>query len=222
MPTSMIKLIPAGRPGLDSRQPGHPNMSHFPPARASASTKKQQTVEVTSVQEGGLVIGQVVSAAASQTLQFLSCKLPAAELLMTRVDRVDDLDHTFLYGARVKEKLVRCQTQLTRGSITKEKVSLTLIDWGTTATVDFQSLFHLPQELAALRPAIGWFRMRGCGHVTAKDMERLMGMVVHMKEVDTGIFNCYHDGQLVNMIWEDHRNVDEDVAACVSIEDCQL
>ena len=64
---------------------------------------------VTCVQEGGLVAGQLVSAAASQTLQFLECKLPAAEMLMAGVDRVEDLDHTLLYGTKVKGELVRCR-----------------------------------------------------------------------------------------------------------------
>ena len=193
-----VKLIPAGRPGLDCRQP---NMSHLPPHPSRGGDSHQQArqvVVVTRVQEGGLVTGQLVSAAARQTLQFLSCKLPAAELLMTRVDRVEDLDHTLLFGTKVKGELLRCQTQLAREPITRKDVPVILIDWGTATRVNLDSLFHLPQELAALRPVVGWFRLRGCGHAGVMDFDRLVGREVQMEEVDTGIFNCYCDGDLIN------------------------
>ena len=122
---------------------------------------------------------------------------------MAGVGRVEDLDHTLLYGTKVKGELVRCQTHLTREHITKESVSVMLIDWGTSAVVTLQSLFHLPQELAALKPPVGWFRLRGCGQAGVRDMQGLVGKEVMMEEVETGIFDCYCLGQLVNKKWNE-------------------
>lgn len=175
-------------------------MSHFPSvAPPCAEEMKGQVVVVTSVQEGGMVSGQIVSAAAKQTLQFLSCKLPTAELLMAKVDRIKDLDHTLLYGARVNNELVRCQTKLSiRETHTEDSIPVTLIDWGTSHKVTLGSLFHLPQELAALSPLSGWFRLQGCGQVKVEQLETLVGKQVQMEMVGTGLFMCCYDGQVMN------------------------
>ena len=60
-----------------------------------------------------------------------------------------------------------------------------LIDWGTSDVVTLQSLSHLTQELAALQPVMGRFRLRGCGHAGVKDMQGLVDKEVLMEEVET-------------------------------------
>ena len=159
-------------------------------------------VMVTSAQEGGMVSGQTVSPAAEQTLQYLSCKLPTAELLMAKVTRLRDLDHTLLYGTRVNEKLVRCQTKFSsRETLKEDNIPVTLIDWGTSEKVALRSLFHLPQELAALSPVSGWYRLHGCGQVKVELLESIVGKQVQMEMVDTGLFNCCYEGQAMNVLW---------------------
>ena len=82
----------------------------------------------------------------------------------------------------MKGELVRCQTHLA-----KECVSVMLIDWGTSDVVTLQSLSHLTQELAALQPVMGRFRLRGCGHAGVKDMQGLVDKEVLMEEVETAM-----------------------------------
>ena len=65
---------------------------------------------------------------------------------MAGVDMVDDLDHTLLCGTKVKGELVRCQTYLTREHITKECVSVMLIDWETYDVVTLKLLFCYPSR----------------------------------------------------------------------------
>eukprot|EP00092_Neocalanus_flemingeri_P024466 GFUD01026531.1.p1 GENE.GFUD01026531.1~~GFUD01026531.1.p1 ORF type:complete len:140 (-),score=52.41 GFUD01026531.1:460-879(-) len=119
-------------------------------------------------------------------------------MLMAGVDMVEDLDHTLLYGTKVKGELVRCQTRLTSDPITQDSVPVLLVDSGTSIVVTLESLFHLPLELAALQPVAGCFRVGGWDQAGVRDMESLVDKVVDMVEVATGIFKCYYKGQLVN------------------------
>ena len=89
-----------------------------------------------------------------------------------------------------------------------------LIDWGTSDVVTLQSHSHLTQELAALQPVMGWFRLRGCGHAGVKDMQGLVDKEVLMG----GIFDCYCVGQLVNKKWTGLVRADTERLQCLSRE----
>ena len=194
---SKLLVIPSGRPALEKRLPRQ-RLAASSLVRKIGRQKTRLEVLVTQVQMGGLVTGQLETEAARETLQFLSCKLPAAEMLMDGVERVEDLDHTLLYGTKVKEELVRCQTQLTNNPVTNDCIPVSVIDWGTSTEVTLRSLFHLPLELAALQPGTACFRLKGWDKAGVRDMEDLMGKLVEMVEVDIGIFECLWKGQVVN------------------------